>query len=339
MSWTYAQAYSDLGPARGPRLGITWHMAEGGGTVAYLAKPNPNGVSVHFVVEYDGDVVQMLPLDHMQSSIRTTAIRTSDDPPYSWADADVTYGRTAAAAVLGLWADVERSLGPNHATIGVEVEGFAADGPNPAQVEAMAGLYAELERRYPGIRSLGHRDFADYKACPGRRIPWQRLGGHGSQEGIMSIYAQKPVTGNAALPAGAVVRAFKPTATGWVVDKVWKDHGASSVSFVARLSRISGTDVPSTLLKCAAGGFFDGLYVSTAEVAEVLADPPDVDTLIAAAVEAQKATDAELLTSMTKERDDLRRQLTDCATKAGNAVVEAKAAQGALVTFIAKFGG
>lgn len=173
MSYPFVASHVRLGRARGPRLALVVHMAEGGGTVGYLSRPNPNGVAVHFVIEYSGRTVQMLELTEMGASIRASAIRASDDP-------DGFYGRSHALAVMGVWADTRHGTpGPNHASIQVEVEGFARSGPNPAQNAALAALYLDLRTRYPGIRSLGHRDFASYKACPGRSIAWRLVGGHG----------------------------------------------------------------------------------------------------------------------------------------------------------------
>ena len=178
MVYAYVPAYYNIGAARGPRLAVVWHMAEGGGTVGYLSRQNPNGVSVHYVIEYRGRIVQMLNESRMHTSIRIKhpsgahAIRHTND-------ADGFYGQAAAVAVMGKWADVHTSLGPNHASIGVEIEGFAADGPNAKQRPAMAALFADLRTRYPFIRSLGHRDF-NLKACPGRKIPWDAVGGHGT---------------------------------------------------------------------------------------------------------------------------------------------------------------
>ena len=110
MSFPYVAAAVQRGTARGPRKAVVWHMAEGGGTVGFLSRPNKNGVSVHFVIEYSGRIVRMRPRSEMHTSIRTSDIRTSDDP-------DGFFGRTAARAVMGSWADIRTTLGPNHASI------------------------------------------------------------------------------------------------------------------------------------------------------------------------------------------------------------------------------
>lgn len=196
MTYPFVQSYTDLGLRQGPVLAFVIHMAEGGGTVSYLSKQNPNGVSVHYVIERTGRIVQMLRESHMHSSIRTTAIRLTDD-------ADGFFGRTAAVAVMGKWADTAHTLGPNHASIAVEIEGFAASGPNADQAAALVKLVADLRTRYPSIGLLGHRDFASYKACPGRFIPWAALGGHGpASEAIVAgpvILNPQPIAGLATI--------------------------------------------------------------------------------------------------------------------------------------------
>lgn len=202
MTYPFVASAHDYGP-RGPGariLGTVVHMAEGGGTVGYLSRPNPNGVSVHYVVEYTGRVVQMLAEDHVNGSINPRQLRTTDDPPYTYAGELVTYGASAARAALGdQWYD------PNRVTLGIEVEGFAATGPNKAQTESLVRLVAELHARYK-VPSLAHRDFADYKACPGRRIDWPRLGGHGgthASEGDMAFEAAPGLTSEYVVSADA----------------------------------------------------------------------------------------------------------------------------------------
>lgn len=150
---------------------IVIHMAEGGGTVSWLTRPDGN--SSHYVVEYTGRVVQMVDESEAAGSMNPKATRTTDDPPYTFEGETVVYGRTALDRA-GLTAD------PNRYAIAIEVEGFAASGPNDAQIVALERLVADIRQRRGGLHVLGHRDQQDYKACPGKRIPWTRFGGHGA---------------------------------------------------------------------------------------------------------------------------------------------------------------
>lgn len=167
MTYPFVPAAARYGLRKGPVKAFIVHMAEGGGTVGFLAKPNARGVSVHYVVESTGRIVQMVREIEASGSINPNDIRTSDD-------ADGFYGASVAKAVMGdWWKD------PNSAAITCEVEGFAKTGPNAAQHGSLKVLSAELRTRYPGIGLLGHRDFQDYKACPGKLVHWDDIGGHG----------------------------------------------------------------------------------------------------------------------------------------------------------------
>lgn len=290
MTYPFVQAHNDYGHAKGPRLAAVWHMAEGGGTVAYLSKPNPNGVSVHFVIERSGRTVQMLRLNHANGSIRPTAIRTSDDKPFDWQGVDIVYGASAARAVLGDW-----HRDPNSATIGVEIEGYAKDGPNGRQADAMAALHADLAARFPGIRSLAHRDFADYKRCPGQLIPWDRVGGHGPEVDTLSVFTSTAQTGHFVTVAGQPIRGWSPAPDGWKLEKTWTPQGAYTIGFTRRLALLAGDAKPSSLVFVpeSASKPLGGLCVSTADIDEIY-DPtplPDCSTAIADAVAAAITAD------------------------------------------------
>ena len=167
MAYLFVQAKYDYGVRTAPVRAFLVHMAEGGGTVGYLAGAPARGVSIHYVIEYSGRIVQMLREDHASGSVDPTQIRTTDD-------LDHFYGVTAAKAVMGAyWSD------PNTAVISLEIEGFAAVGPKPVQATALLALVGDVRNRHPDIGLLGHRDFASYKACPGKLIDWPALGGHG----------------------------------------------------------------------------------------------------------------------------------------------------------------
>ncbi len=206
MAFPFVQAFHDLGPRKEPILGFTIHMAEGGGTVGFLSRKNRDGVSVHYVIERSGRIVQMLLESHMHSSIRikqpggASAIRHTDDPMGP-------FGHSVAVAVLGDAADVRKALGPNHSTLAVEIEGFRKDGPNPAQHEALATLVADIRTRHPDIGLLGHRDH-NIKGCPGQLIQWDRLGGHGpakggtAMPGLETTLPDVPASGTLRIPVG-----------------------------------------------------------------------------------------------------------------------------------------
>lgn len=185
MTYPYVQAANDYGPRAAPALAFLVHMAEGGNTVNYLARNPRRGVSVHFVIEYSGRIVQMLPLSRVSGSINPNDLRTTNDPPYvGYGGESIIFGRGPAQQVLGVWA-----VNPNHAIITCEIEGFAAKGPNLEQRRALVLLYRYLVRELPTIRGiLGHRDFTIRKACPGKLIPWKNMSlvAGGGRHGILT---------------------------------------------------------------------------------------------------------------------------------------------------------
>lgn len=147
-------------------------MAEGGGTVSWLQRPDGN--SSHYVVEYNGRITQMVEEDMAAGSINPNLVRTTDDSAYDYLGESIRYGVTANKGALGdAWRD------PNAAVIAIETEGFAKDGPNTDQEARLKQLVADIRSRWGKLPVLGHRDFQDYKACPGKLIPWIDYGGHG----------------------------------------------------------------------------------------------------------------------------------------------------------------
>lgn len=163
--------YDTYGNRQGPVLGFVIHMAEGNNVWSYLAFGNvARGVSVHFTIEADGEIVQMLELHRISGSINPGTIRRDDDT-------NGHFGASHARYVLGEWW-----LNPNHTVITVEVAGRALEGPNEKQVASIDKLFTFLRGKYPRIKPLGHRDFQNVKPCPGQKM-WREgyppIGGHG----------------------------------------------------------------------------------------------------------------------------------------------------------------
>lgn len=305
MNYPFVQAYHDVGVRKGPVLGFIIHMAEGGGTVGYLSRANLRGVSVHYVIERSGRTVQMLLETHAAGSIDPDRIRTTEGPS--------PYGASAARAALGAWAH-----DPNAATLSVEIEGYAADGPNPDQVTALRALVTDLRSRYPAIALLGHRDFADYKACPGVLIPWAALGGHGPssmgsmEESMFPVVTVVPLVAPSprkfVIAAGVTVAGYNPAKPGVVVKSVVGPTGGTMAHADAEVS-VSwiGTTTPPTprggpFLRVT-DGVLAGLLIVKALVTLDPASPTvdttpfgqsDIDAAKAAAVAAFKAKVAAL---------------------------------------------
>lgn len=159
----------DYGARKGPALGLMLHMAEGGGTVGYLSRKPPRGVSVHAVCDVRGIVTQMLPWERASGSLNPAD--RSTDKAY--------FGQQHLMDVLGSWW-----TDPNSAVLSMEIEGFAAKGPTKAQVDAAIAWGLDMRDRFPTLRgALGHADQTNTKGCPGTTAAMQAVfagvGGHG----------------------------------------------------------------------------------------------------------------------------------------------------------------
>lgn len=199
MTYPYVQAWYDYGPRKGPLLGLMLHMAEGGGTVSYLdnkGDPPKLGNSSHAVCEYSGRIVQMLPWDHAAGSLNP-ADRSTDKGYYS---------HQHLVDVLGdWWTD------PNSAVIALEIEGFAAQGPNPQQKAGIIIWASDMAHRFPTLRgALGHADQTDKKACPGStlnmRAVFTSIGGHGLWTPEDAEVAQLPITSEIPMEVQAITQ-------------------------------------------------------------------------------------------------------------------------------------
>lgn len=157
------------------------HMAEGGGTEYYL--DNLDGNSSHYVIKYSGELVQMVPERYAAGSVNPRLIRTTDDRPFTFLGERIQYGITALKRAMG-----GLPVGYiNLVSIAIEIEGFALEGPNEAQSLTLKRLWEDVKRRRPQVVALGHRDAQSYKRCPGPRIAWSALGGHGGTVSLPEI--------------------------------------------------------------------------------------------------------------------------------------------------------
>ena len=135
---------------------IVWHFAQGGATDTWLTHPT-NDNSSHLVLKYSGAVRQMVDFTDASHSLHVSF----DDDSFDASNYGI-FGIDFAKNALGTGF-----ANPNRYLIAIEVEGFAAEGPNEAQKKTVLALARYLERQFPNAVHLGHRDFQDYKPCPG----------------------------------------------------------------------------------------------------------------------------------------------------------------------------
>lgn len=159
LPYRYVHATHDFGKSPVPKQGVVLHMAEGERVVEYLAGGNVlRNVSANFAITMDGEVVQMLPLDAVSGSLNPRDVRRTNDRDGFW-------GRRYTR----FYPDTVLTGKANQLTISIECAGFAATGPNRAQQDGIVELVQRLRKRYRRpIGFGGHRDFADYKMCPGK---------------------------------------------------------------------------------------------------------------------------------------------------------------------------
>lgn len=281
-----AEAYSRNGA---PILAIVVHMAEGGGTDTWLTRDDGN--SSHYVIKYDGRIAQLVPESSAAGSMNPRLTRKGDDAPYVYGGRTITYGRSALDAVLGSYSPIY----VNRAVIAIEVEGFAKDGPNAAQVTALTRLIADIKARRGPLGMLGHRDQQDYKPCPGHRVPWHLWGGHGAaQEDSVFIPVGSYGPFEVRLTAGDQIydEAFKP---------LRKAGDGTATGFF-----VTGTGYIAIAIADGAGGKRLG-FVKAAEVnynrpeLPPAPPPPDCTAEVAAATAAAVSADRERIVRLIQE--------------------------------------
>jgi N-acetyl-anhydromuramyl-L-alanine amidase AmpD len=268
VSFPFVQAFHRFGPRKGPVKAFVVHMAEGGGTVGFLSRRNRRGVSVHYVIERDGRIVQMVRESEATGSINPNDLRTTEGP--------TPYGAKVRREVMGEW-----DHDPNSATITLEMEGFAATGPNAAQSLALGVLVRDVRSRHPTMGLLGHRDFTSRKACPGGHIPWAAIGGHGpasgSEDDSMAIFTRTERAGSLRITKGSTVSGYDLSGDSVKKAKEQTFSDDSTARFGAVLARMTG-ESPTPLLEVTSGAF-SGLYVPTTQVQETFDPPADGEVL------------------------------------------------------------
>lgn len=270
MTYPFVPAFYDYGRRKGPVKAFAIHMAEGGGTVGFLSRANRRKVSVHYVIERTGRIVQMVRESDATGSINPNDLRTTEGP--------APYGAKVRRATMGEW-----DRDPNSALITLEMEGFASTGPNEPQERALAALVRDVRSRFPAMGLLGHRDFTSRKACPGPHIPWAAIGGHGPADGMESdemaaIFTRTAHAGTLRITKGSTVSGYD--LSGDMVRKAKEQtfSADSSARFAAVLRRMTG-ESPTPLLEVTSGAFA-GLYVPTSQVAEEFDPPSDATPLL-----------------------------------------------------------
>lgn len=187
LPYRYVHATHDFGKSSKQKQGIVFHMAEGCNTVGYLSGGNVlRNVSSNFVVECDGEIVQMLPIQNTSGSINPRDVRRDNDEDGFWGRKFTRY-----------YNDDILTGAANQRTISVECDGKARakwtccgktfpPGLNPKQVDALVSLIKALRAKLPQELGVnGHRDFADYKACPGKADGTEAVlaaVGHGAEQ-------------------------------------------------------------------------------------------------------------------------------------------------------------
>lgn len=237
-----------------------WHFAQGGGTDTWLLHPT-NDNSSHIVLKYDASIRQMVSLHDASHSLH---IDRPDGPPGPGDDG--LFSLDSVQRVLGTgWAN------PNTQIVTIEIEGYAANGPSAEQRTTIQLLARYLESLFPNLKHLGHRDFQDYKPCPGPYIFNEVLPHAGrltaiTQETEVSVVIDRIAeSGTFTIEANAAVSGFKLDAVGRVVSPLaWTPRATPSSARYSHKVWISSTRGDPFLL--VTNGTFAGYYIAASAV-------------------------------------------------------------------------